>query len=86
MAMAIITRYMNATAKRGSRIKVQGWLKSKLYQWDEALSVEENHAMAVAHFVYELNKERSTSQSQWSIVQCGQMPDTSGYAYIIQLD
>lgn len=84
MAMAIITKYVNPTAKRGSRVKVQSWLNSTLYQWDETLSVEENHSVAAGHYVYELNKERSGDR-QWEIVSGGSMPDTSGYAFIIDL-
>jgi hypothetical protein len=84
MAQAIITKYVNPTAKRGSRVKVTGWMNSALYQWDASLSEEENHAVAAGHYVYELNKERA-GDYQWSIVSGGAMPDTSGYAFIIDL-
>lgn len=84
MAMAIITKYVGPTGKRGSRVKVTSWLNSANYQWDEATSVEENHSVAAAHYIYELNKERSGDR-QWEIVSGGSMPDTSGYAFIIDL-
>lgn len=84
MAQAIITKFVGPTAKRGPRVKVTGWMNSALYQWDESLSIEENHSIAVGHYVYELNKERG-GDYQWSIISGGGMPDVSGYAFIIEL-
>jgi hypothetical protein len=85
MAQTIITQFVNPTAKRGPRIKVKGWINSALYQWDEHISVEENHAVAAGHYVYELNKGRTGDDYQWQIVSGGDMPDSSGYAFIIDL-
>lgn len=84
MAQALITKFVAPTDKRGPRVSVKGWINSALYQWDEALSVEENHSIAAAHYVYELNKERA-GDYQWSIISGGSMPDSSGYAFIIGL-
>lgn len=83
-AQAIITKFVNPTPKRGPRVKVSGWINSALYQWDERLSLEENHSVAVGHYVYELNKERA-GDWKWSIISGGVMPDSSGYAFIIEL-
>lgn len=84
MAQAIITKFVGPTAKRGPRVSVKGWINSALYAWEEGLSVEENHAVAAGHYVYELNKERA-GDFQWCIVSGGSMPDSSGYAFIIDL-
>ncbi|WYV99616.1 hypothetical protein Kassivere_00107 [Pseudomonas phage vB_PpuM-Kassivere] len=84
MAHAIITKFVNPTASRSSRVKVTSFLNSAMYHWDAGLSVEENHAVAVGHYLYELNKER-TGDLKWAIVSGGEMPDTSGYAFIIDL-
>lgn len=84
MAQAIITKFVGPTDKRASRVSVKGWITSAMYKWDESLSVEENHAVAAGHYVYELNKERA-GDFQWCIVSGGSMPDSSGYAFIIDL-
>lgn len=84
MAQALITKYVGPTNTRSSRVKVTGWQGSTSVVWDHALSVEENHAVAVAAYVHSLNKERA-GDYQWSILQGGRMPDGSGYAFIIGL-
>lgn len=84
MAKALVTKFVGPTNTKGPRIKVNGWMNSATYAWDHALSVEENHAVAVGHYVYELNKERS-GEYQWAIIGGGATPDESGYAFIIDL-
>lgn len=84
MAQALITKFVGPTNTKGARIQVKGWINAAYYAWDHALSVEENHAVAVGHYVYELNKERA-GDYQWSIISGGSMPDSSGYAFIIGL-
>lgn len=80
----LITKFAGPTNTKSSRVHVKGWLNSAYHPWDYALSVEENHAVAVGHYVYELNKERA-GDMQWFIVAGGSMPDESGYAFIIDL-
>lgn len=80
----LITSFVGPTNTKGSRVKVKGWVNSAFYPWDYALSVTENHALAVGHYIYELNKERD-GEYQWQVVACGSMPDESGYAFIINL-
>lgn len=82
---ALITKFLAPTNTKGSRVKVTGWLNSAIYAWDYSLSVEENHANAARHYVYELNKERQ-GDFQWSVVGGGRMPDDSGYAFLIELE
>ena len=84
MAQAILTKFIGPTNARGSRVKVTGWQGSTSVAWDHALSVEENHSLAVAEYVHSLNKERA-GDYQWSILQGGSMPDSRGYAVIIGL-
>lgn len=85
MAQAIITKYVNPTAKRGSRVKVTGGINSALYPFDASLSVEENHAVAAGHYVYEMNKIRGNDGREWSIISGGSLPNEDGYAFIIEL-
>lgn len=86
MRKALITKYVKPTATRASRIKVTGGINSAMYPFDSALSVEENHAVAAGHYVYEMNKMRSGDGWGWSIVAGGSLPDEEGYAFIIELD
>ena len=85
MAQALITKYVNPTAKRASRIKVTGGINSALYPFDASLSVEENHAVAAGHYVYEMNKMRGGDGREWFISAGGSMPNEDGYAFIIDL-
>ncbi len=84
MAQVITTKFVAPTNTRGARIKVTGWINSATYPWDHNLSVEENHAVAVGHYVYELNKERQ-GDFQWAITGGGSMPDGKGYGFVIDL-
>jgi hypothetical protein len=85
MANALITKYVGPNGKRSSRIKVTGGINSAMYPFDSALSVEENHAVAVGHYVYEMNKMRGNDGREWVIIAGGSMPDENGYAFIIEL-
>lgn len=82
---ALITKFVGPTNTKGSRIQVKGWMNSAYYAWDHSLSVEENHAIAAGHYVFDLNKGRD-GDYKWSIVSGGAMPDASGYAFIIGLN
>ncbi|QYW06541.1 hypothetical protein uav_010 [Pseudomonas phage UAVern] len=85
MKQALLTSYVKATGKRGSRIKVTGGINSAMYPFDSAISVEENHAVAAGHYVYEMNKMRGGDGRVWTITDGGSTPDTNGYAFIITL-
>jgi len=85
MAQAIITKFCGPTNTKGSRIQVKGWLKTVYVSWDHALNSEENHAIAVAKYVFDLNKQRVDGGLKWDIIGGGMMPDESGYAFIIGL-
>lgn len=85
MARALITKYVGPTDKRASRIKVTGGISSAMYPFDAAISVEENHAVATGHYLYEMNKMRGGDGQEWFIVAGGSMPNEDGYAFIIDL-
>lgn len=85
MKQALITKYIKPTATRASRIKVTGGINSAMYPFDSAYSVEENHAVAVGHYVYEMNKMRGGDGRAWVVKDGGTMPDCNGYAFIIEL-
>ena len=86
----IVTKYFAPTNTRGSRIKVTSWLGSKTYTWDYALDVEDNHNKAFYQWLEEQNKEMAskypdTKDDEWfKMVAKGNMPDGSGYAYVIK--
>lgn len=85
MAQAVITKYIGPTDKRGSRVSVKSWMGSKLVPWDNSIGSEENHALAVGVHLMELNKKREGDDLEFRIVSGGGMPDSSGYAFIIDL-
>jgi hypothetical protein len=85
MKQALITSYVKATGKRGSRIKVKAVGHSVTYPFDAAISVEENHALAAGHYVYDMNKMRGGDGRVWTITDGGSTPDCEGYAFIITL-
>jgi hypothetical protein len=85
MAQALITKYVNPTPKRASRIKVTGGINSAMYPFDASISVEENHAVAAGHYVYEMNKMRGGDGREWFIISGGSLPNEDGYAFIIEL-
>lgn len=84
MAQVVTTKYLGPTNSRGSRVKVNSWQGSKSYNWHCELSTEENHSLAVANFLCELNKKRQ-GDMKWHIVAGGGMPDGVGYGFVIDL-
>lgn len=87
MAQVITTKYVGPTDKRGSRVVVNSWRGRKTYGWDNALSSDENHAVAAGHFVAMINKGYAEVSSlvEWAIVGGGSMPDGKGYGFVIDL-
>lgn len=84
MAIAITTKYFGPTNTKGSRVKVTSSFSSKFVAWDDALDAEENHALAAAVYIHEVNKCRAGDLG-WTIVGGGSLPDESGYAFILDL-
>lgn len=83
----VITKYLPATAHRGSRIKVSSWLGNKIIPWDYALDAEDNHKVAFYAWLDEENKEmyaRFGVEPWFKYVAHGNLPDSSGYAFIIK--
>ena len=86
MARIVTTKFFGPTNSKGSRVQVKTWMKTHYVSWDHALNSEENHSVAVAQVVYELNKERGRdSLVSWAIVGGGMMPDDSGYGFVVDL-
>lgn len=83
MARIITTKFMGPTNTKGSRVQVKTWMKTFYVSWDHALNSEENHSVAVAEVLYNINKERENYK--WSIIGGGMMPDDSGYGFVVEL-
>lgn len=82
----ITTKFIGPTNTKGSRVKATCWLGSVTVGWDHALNTEQNHEEAAQAMVDKLNDDRSHTDSRWSIVAQGHMPDGKGYAFIIDLN
>lgn len=77
----IITKYLGATNTRGSRIVAKCWNGKKTVSYDYSLNADANHKAAAYALIADL-KERA--DVAWSIVAVGELPDGTGYAFIIQ--
>jgi hypothetical protein len=51
---AITTKYVGPTNTRGSRVKASCDAQSRIYGWDDALNVDQNHTMAALRLMREL--------------------------------
>lgn len=87
MAQVITTKFVGPTNTKGSRVSVKSWVKNKVVAWDHALNSEENHSFAVAKLLQELNKQRKEDGCTlgWKIIGGGNMPDGSGYGFVVEL-
>ena len=81
MAQAIITKFVNPTAARAPRVKATGWNSSVTITWRDDLGVYGNHRAAVEELVKKLNAKMD---AEFKIIAGGELPDQSGYAFIIQ--
>ena len=83
MSQVIITKYINPTNCRPSRIKATCWRKTVTVSWDHALEVIANHKAAAEALIKALE---SDSDYRWAIVAHGPMPDDTGRAFIIEVE
>ena len=81
--MAHILTTKMVKVRNNPKVMVTSFLGSARYDWDYALSVEENHSLSAGHYLYEVNKERAGDRL-WHIVAGGQLPD-DGYGFVIDL-
>ena len=79
MYMAIITRYLGATANKGARIRVKTDGRSMYVPYDSGMSEPDNHRYAMLCLVKVLG---------WSAVnwEGGELPDHNGYAFVKVVD
>lgn len=81
MAQAIITKFMNPTAARDPRVKATGWNGSVTITWRDDLGVYGNHRAAAEELVKKFNAKAGV---EFEILTGGELPDQSGYAFIVQ--
>lgn len=80
MAQAIITKFMNPTATRDPRVKATGWNGSVTITWRDDLGVYGNHRAAAEELVKKFNAKAGV---EFEILTGGELPDQSGYAFIV---
>jgi len=80
MAQAIITKFMNPTATRDPRVKATGWNGSVTITWRDDLGVYGNHRAAAEELIKKFNAKAGVD---FEIVSGGELPDQSGYAFIV---
>ena len=76
----IITKYLAPTNFRGSRIVAKCW-NGKVTISYPYTEIKEAHTEAANALVADL-KERTGIE--WNIVACGETPDGTGFAFIIE--
>lgn len=81
MAQAIITKFVNPTAARAPRVKATGWNGSLTITWRDDLGVYGNHRAAAEELI---NKFNAKAGVEFEITSHGELPDESGYAFIVQ--
>lgn len=81
MAQAIITKFVNPTASRAPRVKATGWNGSVTITWRDDLGVYGNHRAAAEELI---NKFNAKAGVEFEILAGGELPDQSGYAFIVQ--
>lgn len=80
MAQAIITKFVNPTAARAPRVKATGWNGSVTITWRDDLGVYGNHRAAAEELI---NKFNDKAGVEFEIISHGELPDKSGYAFIV---
>lgn len=85
---AIATKYIGPTNHHGSRISVSADAGRRIYSWDLALNVEENHTAAAERFARELRwigaSEGAGLNGRYRLVG-GVLPKGASHAYAFVL-
>lgn len=84
---AIATKYIGPTNHHGSRISVSADAGRRIYSWDPALNVEENHTAAAERFARELKWIGGNSlglEGRFKLVG-GALPKGASHAYAFVL-
>jgi hypothetical protein len=79
---AIVTKWLQPTDTKGSRIKVKCQVKSIIVSWDSGLGVEENHKAAARVLIEKLGWNQGC-YGKW---YAGALPDSSGYAIVFSTE
>lgn len=77
MRQAIVTKYLGPTDSRDPRIKARAQAGSTVVDWDDALSIEANHAAAARALAVKFDWRGGFVG--------GAMPDGSGYCFVSTL-
>ena len=84
MRHTIITKFLGPTNHRGSRIKATCQRYSVTIGYDHALSSHGAHRTAAQALMDKINKDPHPLATQWKLSDDnGEMPDGSGYAFIL---
>lgn len=85
----IITKFISPTNTRGARIKVTSWQGSKFYSYDYAATCA--HEAAFNEWLNEKNAQmlkdygtECSTEGWFKMVAKGNLPDDSGYGFVIQ--
>lgn len=82
---AVITKYLPANGKKGSRVRVTSWFGSKTYPVD--FNSKENHKAAFEVWLSaknaELKERYDGGHDGFKLHSYGEMPDGSGYAFLV---
>ncbi|AKA60938.1 hypothetical protein [Enterobacteria phage JenP1] len=81
MAQAIITKFLAATNTLGPRVVAKSWNSKVTVGWDYRLDIIGNHRAAAEELIKKLNAKAGV---EFEILAGGELPDQSGYAFIIQ--
>lgn len=85
---AIITKYHGPSNTQSARIIAKCWIGRVVHNWNYELNVEGNHAAAAAKLIIKLNNDRKKAGHDdyiWQPVASGNMPDSTGSAFIVDL-
>jgi hypothetical protein len=78
MSQAIVTKYLGATNFRSSRVKATAQAGSVTVDWNDALSVEENHKQAARKLMANLGWQTHTK-----IIGSGELPNGRGSCFVL---
>lgn len=88
MAQAIVTKFLNATHTKGSRIKATSAYGSITVGYhsapdDRLCGCEARNRWAAKQLIFKMNLERTSDQSMWYHTEPDglAMPDGTGYAF-----
>ena len=79
---AIVTKYHGPTNSRGARISAKAWAGRVSIPYPHELNSEQGHEKAARALMAKFNWFTDTKRKVR--LACGGMPDTTGYAFVIE--